>query len=117
MIYAKFNEKGFISEFVEKEKEGYIKVENVNCRLINGKIIDETEKVLNQDKVRKLENWFDNYFTKQLQQSQWQKNFKVSPDPYFKDEKGNPRTYADIEELKAQAELVRVLINSLRNEV
>lgn len=117
MFFVKFNKKGFISEFVEEEKEGYTKVENLNCRLVNGNIIDETEKILNQDKIRKLENWFDTYFDKQFKQSQWQKNFKVSEDPYFENENGNPRTYADIEELKAQAEIVRVLINSLRDEV
>jgi hypothetical protein len=80
----------------------------------NGNIIDYVD---NSKKVLELTNWFDNYFDKQLKQSQWQKNFKVSQDPYFKDEKGKPRIYADIEELKAQAELVRVLINSLRDEV
>lgn len=61
--------------------------------------------------------WFDDYFDKQLKQSQWQKNFKVRPDPYFKDEKGQPRTYADIEELKGQAEIVRETIKSLRSGV
>lgn len=71
----------------------------------------------NEEKIHELKVWFDFYFDKQLLQSQWQENFKVSPDPYFKDENGKPRTYADIEELKAQAELVRVLINSLRDEV
>jgi hypothetical protein len=98
--------------------------------LINGEVIerDMTEQELaemginqikfeNNHKLFELLNWFDDYFDKQFKQSQWQKNFKVSPDPYFKDEKGKPRIYADIEELKAQAEIVRETINSLRDEV
>lgn len=74
-------------------------------------------KFENNNKLFELTNWFDNYFDKQLKQSLWQDNFKVSKDPYFKDENGNARTYADIEELKAQAEIVRETINSLRDEV
>lgn len=68
-------------------------------------------------KIIELENWFKNYFDKQIIQSQWQKNFKVSPDPYFKDENGNPKTYADIEELKEKAELVASEIKKLREEL
>lgn len=96
--------------------------------LINGEVIerDMTEQELaemeinrikfeNNNKILELTNWFDNYFDKQLTQSQWQKNFKVSQDPYFKDENGNPKIYADIEELKTQAELVRDQIKILRN--
>lgn len=82
----------------------------------NGNVIDY-EYVDNNKILSELTNWFDNYFDKQLKQSQWQKNFKVSSDPYFKDEKGQPRTYADIEELKAQAEIVREIIKSLRSGV
>lgn len=77
--------------------------------------------LLEQEKrITELTNWFDNYFDKQLKQSQWQKNFKVSEDPYFKDENGNLKTYADIEELKEKAELVageiRVLKEKLKTE-
>lgn len=68
-------------------------------------------------KIIELENWFDNYFDKQLTQSQWQKNFKVSEDPYFKDENGNPKIYTDIEELKEKAELVASEIKKLREEL
>lgn len=71
----------------------------------------------NEHKIAILTLWFDNYFDKQFKQSQWQKNFKVNKDPFFKDENGKPRTYVDIEELKAQAEIVRETINSLRDEV
>lgn len=90
-------------------KEAYDEYEDIQV------IIPYTEKELNQKKINELTNWFDNYFDKQLTQSQWQKNFKVSQDPYFKDENGNPKIYADIEELKTQAELVRDQIKILRN--
>ena len=84
----------------------------------NGKVIARdrvvTEEQLNQIKIIELTNWFDSYFDKQLNQSQWQKNFKVSEDPYFKDENGNPKTYANIDELKEQAELVADEIKKLR---
>ena len=59
MIYAKFNESGCIIEFTNQEKEGYVAVPNLNCRLVNGNIVDETDKVLKQDKIRGLKNWFD----------------------------------------------------------
>lgn len=93
--FEDFDNNGFNIELYNKRKQGY----------------------KNQNRLRELTNWFDNYFDKQLKQSQWQKNFKVSPDPYFKDVKGQPKTYADIEELKAQAEIVRETIKSLRNGV
>lgn len=76
----------------------------------NGNVIDYINK---PKRLEDLKNWF-NWFDNQFKQSQWQKNFKVSKDPYFKDEKGKPRIYADIEELKAQAELVRDEIRELR---
>lgn len=65
-------------------------------------------------RLEELINWFDNYFDKQLTQSQWQDDFKVSKDPYFKDVNGQPKTYANIDELKAQAKLVREEIKKLR---
>lgn len=68
----------------------------------------------NQQELIKLTNWFDNYFDKQLTQSQWQDDFEVSADPYFKDIYGKPKTYLNIEELKAQAKLVRNEIRELR---
>lgn len=70
----------------------------------------------NKYRMSELLIWFK-WFDKQIIQSQWQKNFKVSKDPYFKDENGKPRIYADIEELKAQAEIVREELKSLKNEV
>jgi hypothetical protein len=92
-------------------KEAYDEYEDIQV------IVPYTKEQLAQNKVNELTSWFDNYFDKQFKQSQWQNNFKVSKDPYFKDENGQPRNYADIEELKAQAEIVRKTINSLRNEV
>lgn len=70
----------------------------------------------NKYRLSELLYWFDNYFDKQLTQSQWQKNFKVSEDPYFKDENGNPKTYTDIEELKQKAELVASEIKKLKQK-
>ena len=61
-----------------------------------------------QQKIHQLTNWFDNYFDKQLIQSQWQDNFKVSHDDYFN------KDYVDINELKEQAEIVRQEIKNLR---
>lgn len=67
-----------------------------------------TEKELAQNKLNELINWFDNYFDKQLTQSQWQDDFTVSHDDYFN------KYYANIDELKAQAKLVRGEIRKLR---
>lgn len=68
----------------------------------------------NYYKLKGLENWFNTYFDKQLNQSMWQSDFEVSADPYFKDENGDAKTYASIEELKAQASEVRELIKQYR---
>ena len=62
----------------------------------------------NQNKLAELTNWFDNYFDKQLTQSQWQDDFTVSHDDYFN------KDYANIDELKAQAKIVRNKIRELR---
>lgn len=62
----------------------------------------------NYYKLKELENWFDNYFDKQLNQSIWQEDFEVSYDEYFK------KTYATLDELKAQATIVRNQIRELR---
>lgn len=61
-----------------------------------------------QIKLNELTNWFDNYFDKQLTQSQWQDDFTVSHDAYF------DKDYANIDELKVQAKLVRDEIRKLR---
>ena len=62
----------------------------------------------NKEKLFELTNWFDNYFDKQLTQSQWQDDFTVSHDDYFN------KDYANIDELKAQAKIVRDEIRELR---
>ena len=61
-----------------------------------------------EERIEQLTNWFDNYFDKQLTQSQWQDDFTVSHDNYFN------KDYANIDELKAQAKVVRDEIRELR---
>ena len=60
------------------------------------------------ERIEQLTNWFDNYFDKQLNQSLWQDDFTVSHDNYFN------KDYANIDELKAQAKIVRNEIRELR---
>lgn len=60
------------------------------------------------ERIEQLTNWFDNYFDKQLNQSLWQDDFTVSHDNYFN------KDYANIDELKAQAKIVRDEIRELR---
>lgn len=71
----------------------------------DGNIIDYVD---NRKKLQELTNWFDNYFDKQLTQSQWQDDFTVSHDDYFN------KDYANIDELKTQAKIVRNEIRELR---
>lgn len=59
-------------------------------------------------KMVQLEEWFILYFDKQLAQSLWQDDFKPSHDKYF------DKDYANIEKLKAQANIVRSEIKELR---
>ena len=67
-----------------------------------------TEEELKRRKLLELENWFNNYFEKQLIQSTWQNDFTISCDKYFN------CNYLTIEELKAKAEEVRNEIKKLR---
>lgn len=69
-----------------------------------------TKDEIKQTKLRELTNWFDNYFDRQLTQSQWQDDFSVSHDDYFN------KNYVNIEELKEQAKIVRDEIRHLRKE-
>lgn len=132
MFYRIDEEKNIIDKANFKYADDCLETDKNIVRGFDGKLVFEEETLTNEYKLAEekaktelannkkltdLTNWFDNYFDKQLKQSQWQKNFKVSPDPYLKDEKDKPRIYADIEELKAQAEIVRETINSLRDEV
>lgn len=66
------------------------------------------QKEVDVVRIVELTNWFDNYFDKQLTQSQWQDDFVVSHDNYFN------KDYANIDELKAQAKIVRDEIRKLR---
>lgn len=65
-------------------------------------------KLTNEEKIEQLTNWFDDYFDRQLNQSLWQDDFTVSHDDYFN------KDYANIDELKAQAKIVRNEIRELR---
>ena len=76
--------------------------------LTNEQIVKELEFGKKIKKISELENWFDNYFDKQLNQSLWQDDFVVSHDDYFN------KDYANIDELKAQAKIVRNEIRELR---
>ena len=85
----------------------------------NGFSIDKynarKNKYLLLQEEAELVNWFDKYFQPQLIQSLWQTDFKVSEDPYFKDENGEFKTYNTIEELKEQGEIVRFRIRKIRD--
>lgn len=69
-----------------------------------------TEKELKYNKLNELISWFNNYFDKQLTQSQWQDDFVVSHDDYF------DKDYKNIDDLKVQAKIVRDEIRKLREE-
>ena len=86
-------------EFKDFDSNGF------NVELYNNR----KKKLENQNKLAELINWFDNYFDKQLVQSQWQDDFVVSHDNYFN------KDYANIDELKAQAKIVRDEIKRLKN--
>lgn len=65
----------------------------------------------NKYRLSELIDWFKNYFEKQLIQSMWQNNFKISHDKYFN------KSYSNINELKEQAELVRAEIKTLKENL
>jgi hypothetical protein len=65
----------------------------------------------NKYRLSELIDWFKNYFEKQLIQSMWQNNFKISHDKYFN------KSYLNINELKEQAELVRAEIKTLKENL
>lgn len=73
--------------------------------------IEQENKNALSAKLSRLESWFNNYFDKQLTQSLWQDDFEVSHDDYF------DKDYEGIQELKAQAEVVRQEIKELRNNI
>ena len=61
--------------------------------------------------IKQLENWFENYFDKQLKQSLWQEDFKPSYDSILE------RQYENLNELKEQAQEIRETIKELRLEL
>ena len=95
------------------ETENMVEVDEILLKRIginkqfdkDGNVIDYVD---NKKKLQELTNWFDNYFDKQLNQSLWQDDFKVSHDNYFN------KDYANIDELKAQAKIVRNEIRELK---
>lgn len=113
---AKNNEYYVANQVVNKEEDivyGYD-----NKRYLKGaepqKPPELIQTELNIQQLAELENWFNNYFEKQLIQSTWQNDFKISPDPYFTDDMGNSLVYTNIEELKEKGEEVRKKIKELR---
>ena len=77
-----------------------------NIELYNNRKSKEQNKIT----LRELEDWFDNYFDKQLNQSLWQDDFTVSHDEYFNVD------YTNIDELKQKAKEIRNKIRKLRGE-
>lgn len=63
------------------------------------------------NELNELTAWFDNYFAKQLQQSQWQDDFTVSHDEYF------DKDYADLDKLKVQAKIFRDRIREIKEQL
>lgn len=62
-------------------------------------------------KIVELKKWFSNFFDYQFKQSLWQTNFTISHDDFFN------KDYANVEELKLQAEFVRAEIKRLLEEL
>ena len=63
------------------------------------------------NELNELVAWFDNYFAKQLQQSQWQDDFTVSHDEYL------DKDYANLDELKVQAKIFRDRIREIKEQL
>lgn len=97
--------------FIEVTSEEFAKIQDGKLKLVNGVLTDITDKIQLRDELMELETWFDNYFDKQLTQSQWQDDFEVSYDDYF------DKNYTTIDELKIQAKIVRNRIRELREKV
>lgn len=115
-----YMDKHFFDRFAEEDLEtyGYTNVEapedcdvsdfNDDLTFSEEKYNQRKGREVNAERLNALENWFNYYFDKQIIQSQWQENFKVSHDDYFN------KDYENIDELKAQAEIVRQEIKNLR---
>ena len=94
---------GFI-EMTSQEINNYLKEKSAKQQLLAS--MHEKQIVLNE-----LDDWFNNYFDKQIKQSLWQEDFIISHDDYF------DKDYANLDELKVQANKVRTQIKLLRQEV
>ena len=114
MFYVKFDENGYISEFVEEEKEGYVAVPTLNCRLVNGNIVDETQKVLKQDRIRELDNWFKNDYAKYEQMFN-RRHFLAIGDVIVDEFRG--KTYHNLGELYREGEDVAKEIRELKESL
>ena len=114
MFYVKFDENGYISEFVEEEKEGYVEVPNLNCRLVNGNIVDETDKVLMLDRIRELDNWFKTDYAKYEQMFN-RRHFLAIEDTIVDEFRG--KTYHNLGELYREGEDVASEIRELKESL
>lgn len=94
---------GFI-EMTPAETKSYLKEQEAKQQVIVA--MHGTQTLLNE-----LDSWFNNYFDKQIKQSLWQEDFTISHDDYF------DKDYANLDELKVQANKVRTQIKLLRQEV
>lgn len=95
----------------EPEIEAYDEYEDIYV------IVPYTIEEKYMNKIHELTNWFDNYFRMQLEQHSWQKDYKPSEDPYFKNEDGSARTYKTFEDVVLQAEFVRNEIKTLKSKL
>jgi len=118
MIYAKFNENGHITEFVREEVEGYIQIPNLNCRLINGVIVDETEeneqREIERLKLIKLDNWFKTDYAKYEQMFN-RRHFLAIEDVIVDAFRG--KTYHNLGELYREGEDVAKEIRELKESL
>jgi hypothetical protein len=94
--------RGYEDCHFEDIENGVFSVDKYNIR---------KNKYLLKQELSELEIWFDSFFEKQLIQSTWQTNFKVSRDNYFN------KDYSSIEELKAKGEVVRARIKEIRSSL
>ena len=130
MFYRIDKENNIIDSAEFKYADNCLETEKIIIRGFNGKLIFEEDvqtseyvkleqEYINNQNKRKLlneyKNWFETFFRTQLEQHSWQKDYKPSADPYFKNEDGNPKTYETFEDIIAQAEIVREDIKKLRS--
>ena len=130
-MFYRVDNNGNIIDYANFQYDDSVETEKNIIRGFDGKLIFEEEtqtpeyikleqEYTNNQNKRKLlneyENWFEAFFRTQLEQHSWQKDYKPSADPYFKNEDGSAKTYKTFEDIIAQAELVREEIKQLRNK-